>query len=86
LTQGDGYLASAAFLFPNKVGWGKFQPVARFQEFDADLTKTTNREYDLGLNYVIDGHNARISAVYALDQTTHTKDENKFVVGIQAQF
>jgi len=79
-------LASAAFLVPNKVGWGQFQPVARFQEFDADLTKTTTKQYDGGLNYVIDGHNARISAVYALDQTTHLKDENKVIVGIQAQF
>jgi hypothetical protein len=86
LAQGDAYLVSGAFLIPGKVGWGKFQPFARFQEFDADLTKTTAKQYDFGLNYVIDGHNARVSATYAIDQFTGTSDSNKFVLGLQVQF
>lgn len=86
LQQGNGYLASAAFLFPEKVGWGKFQPVFRYQEFDADLTKIDSQQYDFGLNYIIDGHNARISAVYVIDQATHAADSNEFIIGIQAQF
>jgi hypothetical protein len=86
LQQGNGYLASAAVLFPEKIGWGKFQPVIRFQDFDATITKITTRSYDGGLNYIIDGHNARISAVYAYTETTDAKASHEFILGVQLQF
>jgi hypothetical protein len=86
LAQGNGYLLSGAFLFPQKVGYGKFQPVIRFQDFDATVTRVTTKDYDGGVNYIIDGHNARISAVYAYEQTTNAKDSHRFVLGVQLQF
>jgi hypothetical protein len=86
LTQGNAYLASAAFLFPQKIGYGKIQPVIRFQDFDATIAKITTRQYDGGLNYIIDGHNARVSAVYAYTQTTNAKDGHQFTLGVQLQF
>jgi hypothetical protein len=86
ITQGNAYLASAAFLFPQKIGYGKIQPVIRFQDFDATITKITTKQYDGGLNYIIDGHNARVSAVYAYTQTTNAKDGHQFTLGVQLQF
>jgi len=86
ITQGNAYLASAAFLFPDKIGYGKIQPVVRFQDFDATITKVTTKQYDGGLNYIIDGHNARVSAVYAYTQTTNAKSANQFTLGVQLQF
>jgi hypothetical protein len=86
ISQGNAYLASAAFLFPDKIGYGKVQPVIRFQEFDAAITKVTTKQYDGGLNYIIDGHNARVSAVYAYTETTNARSGNQFTLGVQLQF
>lgn len=87
LTQGKAYLLGAAFLFPEPVGWGKFQPYVRYQKFDADITGAHDKkQYDYGLNYIIDGHNARLSATYTKNEETTVKDLDKFVVGLQLQF
>ncbi len=86
IAQGNAYLASAALLFPEKIGWGKLQPVIRFQDFNATVTKITTKSYDGGVNYIIDGHNARISAVYAYTETTAAKAAHQFTLGVQLQF
>jgi hypothetical protein len=86
IQQGSAYLASAAFLFPDKVWVGKFQPVIRFQDFDATITHVTTKQYDGGLNYIIDGHNARISAVYSYTETSDVRPSHEFVLGAQLQF
>jgi len=86
ITQGNAYLASVALLFPQKIGYGKIQPVVRFQDFDATITKVTTKQYDGGVNYIIDGHNARVSAVYAYTQTTDARDAHQFTLGVQLQF
>ena len=101
LTQGKAYLLGAAYLFPQTVGWGKFQPYVRYQQFDRD--KITNggvidlydgkfKQYDIGVNYVIAGPNAKISATYTEtkpdDKTplASNTDLNQFTLGVQLQF
>lgn len=86
LSQGNAYLVGAAYLFPDVVGWGKFQPYLRYQKFDNDLTDVDSKQYDYGVNYIIDGHNARISATYTKNETDGADDLDKFVVGLQLQF
>jgi hypothetical protein len=86
ITQGDGYLIGAAYLIPKKIGWGQFQPFFRYQSFDADLSRTTSNEYDLGVNYVIAAHNARISLNYSSNDGTGTKSFDRFIAGLQLQF
>jgi hypothetical protein len=86
LTQSHGYLVSGAFLFPTKVLYGKFQPVVRYQDFAATITKVTTKQTDGGVNYIIDGHNARVSAVYSYTQTSGERDSHRFVLGAQLQF
>ncbi|HEX4506382.1 MAG TPA: porin, partial [Alphaproteobacteria bacterium] len=86
ISQGDGYLIGVDYLIPGKVGWGQFQPFFRYQEFNADLNHTTADQYDLGVNYVIDGHNARVSLDYSKNEGGGVPDFDRFIVGIQLQF
>ncbi len=86
ITQGDGWLAGVAYLIPTEVGWGRFQPYFRYQKFDADLTNITTKQYDYGVNYVIDGHNARLGLTYSKLEQTAVPDTDRLVLGLQLQF
>lgn len=97
ISQGNAYLANVSFLFPQTVGWGKFQPYFRYQGFDRDSTLSggasapavaagSTRQFDYGVHYVIDGHNARISATYTNLEQSGRQDQNSFVLGVQLQF
>ncbi|MBF4991800.1 porin [Methylophilus sp. QUAN] len=98
IKQGKAYLFSSALLFPQQIGWGKLQPYFRYQKFDADSTKgdggalsvdvlsSETKQYDYGVHYVIDGHNARLSATYTKNDYSNAKDENKVTLGVQLQF
>ncbi len=61
--EGDAYYVGAGYLFDTPVGWGKFMPFVRHQEFDSDANIKTDRT-DIGVNYVIAPYNAIISAEY----------------------
>ncbi len=86
---GDAYYVTAAYLIPGKVGWGQFQPYVRYQKFSRDVSNTDKTQADLGLNYVIKGHNARITAVYSKvkDEALPSgrDDIHKFILGVQIQ-
>ena len=64
LFDGDSAFISAAYLFKNEKTYGDFQPYVRFvtndpsDSDDSDLT-------EIGLNYVIKGHNARLNVNYS---------------------
>jgi len=61
--EGDAYDVSAMYLFPQKVWIGQFQPYVRY--VNVDPIKSASRDnYEAGINYIIDGHNARISLIY----------------------
>jgi hypothetical protein len=61
------YYGQISYLIPKEVGWGKFQPFIAYQKQDdhrrSDAPDVT--EMDLGINYVMSGHNARISLVWS---------------------
>jgi hypothetical protein len=82
--DGKAYLAGAAYIFNQKVGWGQFQPYFRYQKFDPDNNIET-KQYDYGVNYIIDSFNAKVSATYSKTDITAASDTNKFVVGLQLQ-
>ena len=90
LVAGKAYLATLEYMFPEQIGIGKFQPFVRFQKFDRDVSQTTNKQSDIGINYVLDGHNSRISAVYSKLSDTRLVasevDRNQFIVGYQFQY
>lgn len=83
-TQGNGYFALAGYLFPQVVGIGRFQPHVRYESFDADIGGETTRT-TLGVNYVIKGHDARVSAVVG-NTDTGVSDSNFFRLGVQLQY
>jgi hypothetical protein len=95
---GTGFLFSVGYLIPGKVGWGQFQPTFRYQGFNSATTNavlnppppgrnSTNRaEYDLGVNYVMVGHNARITFAYSHIDVSGPKEFGQYVIGTQFQF
>jgi len=79
--DGSGYLAEGAFLFGKQIGIGRFQPYFRYQDFQAANV------LDTGVNYIIRGHNARVSAFWSqADPGFGTEKSNQFKVGTQFQF
>jgi uncharacterized membrane protein YeaQ/YmgE (transglycosylase-associated protein family) len=91
--QGAGFLMSVAYLIPGQVGWGRFQPHIRYQGFDESETNavknpTANNQarFDIGVNYVMVGHNARISLVYSHTAVTGSEEFGMWTLGSQFQF
>ncbi len=58
----QSFLAKASWLTPNKIGWGKVQPLASLQMVDTPGTWTW--ALDAGVGYIIDGFNHRWFANY----------------------
>ncbi|NRA03179.1 MAG: hypothetical protein HRU00_11335 [Myxococcales bacterium] len=94
--EGDAYFVLASILFPQEFGpgkWkGKFEPFVRYQEFDPDGctacdAASDHERWDFGVNYVLRGHNARITAKYGRDRASlvDTSAKNIFLVGLQFQ-
>jgi len=68
--EGNAYDVSAMYLFPEKIGIGQFQPYLRYVNILPD-NSTNRNSYEGGINYVIDGHNARVSLSWTYgDQLT----------------
>lgn len=83
--QGTAYSAAAGYIFDKGLGWGRLQPFVRFQKFSPD-TSIDTRQVDAGVNYIIDGYNAQLSAVYSRTKVTGVDDQSKFVVALQLQY
>ncbi|HIN67902.1 MAG TPA: hypothetical protein EYM93_01350 [Methylococcales bacterium] len=63
--EGDAYTGTALYLLPGKVGIGQLQPYVRYTYNDEQSGSSQDRdEYEAGINYIIDGHNARVSLMY----------------------
>jgi hypothetical protein len=61
--RGQAWQMYGLYLIPHKVGIGRFQPYGRFVSVQPE-SSTTRTEIEGGVNYIIDGYNARISAFY----------------------
>ena len=60
---GTSWTAYALYLFPQEIGIGRFQPYGRYTGLNSQFGGA-REEYELGMNYVIAGHNARISTYW----------------------
>ncbi len=61
--DGKSWTVTGLYLIPGKIGIGQFQPYGRFTSVQPN--RSSNREeIEAGVNYIIDGFNARISAYY----------------------
>ena len=63
LFSGTSFTAYALYLFPHEVGIGRFQPYGRYT-FVNGVHATALDEFEVGTNYIISGHNARISTYW----------------------
>ncbi len=61
--NGHSWTVYALYLIPQEIGIGRFQPYVRFTSIDPRYGNM-RQEWEPGINYVISGHNARISAFY----------------------
>ncbi len=61
--DGDAFSVVGLYMFPQMVGIGKFQPYVRYSEINPDNSADRD-EIEGGVNYIIDGHNARVSLFY----------------------
>ena len=94
--QGESYFLLGSYLFPGKFCFlnvkGQFQVMGRYQEFKRDAVASaaggTDDQLDLQLNYIMFGHNARISAVWSqLDSDiAGVSDLETLTLGTQVQF
>ena len=79
--EGEAYTGSALYLMPGKIGIGQLQPYVRYTSNEGENT-TDRDEYEAGLNYIIDGHNARVSLMYQYgDMATKGRNYNAGVTG-----
>ena len=61
--NGTSVTAYALYLFPQEIGIGRFQPYGRYTHVNSVYANAAD-EFEGGVNYIISGHNARISAYY----------------------
>lgn len=85
VVDGDGFFVLTSFLIDHKVGIGKFQPVFRYQEYNFDELADVS-EWSAGTNYIIKGHDARLSFIYSETDTDGADTVERFVTGVQLQF
>jgi hypothetical protein len=88
--DGKATLLGGAWLIPQTIGWGQFQPFLRWQRFKRTLSSTTAKEFDLGVNYLIRGPNARLTVQYSKlrdDRVPAPRDDvAQIVLGAQLMF
>jgi len=93
---GDAYLLFAGWLLPEEVGCcgfcGRFRPYVRYQKYNRDNLAVAEsdddpkQEWDLGTQFVIKGHNARIDVFYGHQELDGGGHDNLFRTGMQLIF
>ncbi len=86
--DGKAYFGTFAYLFSGKVGIGQFQPYVRYTYNDP--TDADNSSLgELGVNYVIDGHNLRVNLNVTSGDANASglkgEDSNAILFGVQYQ-
>ncbi|MGZ8241907.1 MAG: hypothetical protein ACXWTK_10330 [Methylobacter sp.] len=61
--QGNSITGNLLYLIPDKIGIGQLQPYVMYTQV---MTQNgpDQGEYEAGMNYIIDGHNARVSLLW----------------------
>lgn len=85
LFEGDAWTVTGLYMFPTKVGIGRMQPYLRYSEVSPDIGAGSD-ETEVGFNYIISGHNTRISVLYQMAGIDGGADTDTFKVGLQYQY
>ncbi len=90
--QGEGYFILGSYLMADSIGIGdidgRLQPSIRFQSSDGDVRVGGNMDHsvDYSLNYIIHGHNARVSLVFQDINYVGGYDDQNLIIGGQVRF
>ncbi|MEO2045251.1 MAG: porin [Pirellulales bacterium] len=92
--QGESYFVLSSYLFPRKcclLGFpGQFQVSGRYQRYDRDTINGggggKDEQTDAQINYIMFGHNARISGVWSQLDIPGSANIDTFTIGTQVQF
>jgi len=89
LFDGSSVFATLSYLYPQKIGFGKFQPYFRYVENDPTGASSSD-SIEFGTNYIISGHKAKLNLSYVSGDTNASgyagRDVNKVTFGIQVQY
>ncbi len=85
--QGWSFFALASWLFGAKAGPGRLQPMARLQHAVSSTAAggSATNTVDGGLNYILDGHNARVGLVVQNTSPPAGSSTTTVQLGIQIQ-
>lgn len=83
-TKSDGWFVLGGYLFPQRVGIGRFQVLARYTDGSVD-NGPDGDIVDVNLNYIIAGHDARVSLVYQKPDGDLFGDNDVIRLGVQVQ-
>ena len=90
--QSNGWYGLASYLFPQVIGYGKFQVLAKYAhakyQFDTRPVDDTQKTQDFELNYIIKDFKARVSLYYTdfrYDQQIVAANHKQYGVGVQLQ-
>ena len=89
----DGEYLLAAYMFPQEVGIGKFQLLAKYARatYDFDLVENVDQDtFEFNLNYLIKTFNARLSLFYvdtsySPSNISVAPDSKRYGLGLQVQ-
>lgn len=84
-SQGRSFFALASYLFGPKVGFGQFQPMARYSQLMPTGGGDSTKIVDGGVNYIIDGHKARLALVVQNLNGPAFPTQTSFQFGVQIQ-
>ncbi|MFQ5713898.1 MAG: hypothetical protein ACE5GU_07695 [Candidatus Scalinduaceae bacterium] len=91
-TDGQALEVGVSYMYPEKIGWGYPQFVSRWQSFDptndVSAVAFTESKLELGLHYIIQGHNAKIALVWSnthLGNNPSNDDVGAVKLGMQFQ-
>lgn len=83
--QGRSFYGLVGWLFGAKLGPGRVQPMMRYQHAIPAAGGEAARSIDAGLNYILDGHNARVGLVAQNNSLPAGPTQTTVQLGIQIQ-
>ena len=83
--QGQSFFVLAGYMIGQKLGIGKVQPMVRYQQLMPTGGGTSTHVLDGGLNYILDGHNARLAFVVQHRDLPAVASTTTFQLGVQFQ-
>jgi hypothetical protein len=91
--QGESWFVTLAFLAPTEIDCGvmkgQLQPYYRYLDYERDrnVAGTDGEGHDFGLNYILNGHSARLTLAYQIrDGGPQTNSSDQFLLGAQVNF